>query len=253
MVIVGGRRPGYFIMADDLKLPRDFCEALSKTDLSGHQRRVLDVIILKTIGDHGRPSISISAPAVSKLCDLSQAECTRMMRSLLDRNILRAPIPPRGARKGIYRVNLDIQTWLQRDNPDYEMQLAENTPAIRDGHYKEERERVIEAWFDGFYFFTREPYPFSGKDGSLIKTMMQKHGYRADQLILLMAMFFDLWTEDEFLQRTGGLTIQFFYNKLPNLIAMKATHKIDAIEADQRRERWAKLRRESRKGKRAGS
>lgn len=250
---MGGRQPGHIIMADEVKLPREFCEALIKTELSGHQRRVLDVMVMQTIGDHGRPSISISSVGVSKACDLSQSECGRMMKSLVDRNILRAAIPPRGGRKGIYKVNLKVDTWLERDEqkPEIGTELAQ--PVIKDGMYRDTREKVIEAWYDGFYFCTREVYPFSGKDGSLIRTMLSKHGYTADQLILYMALFFELWSEDEWMQQKGALTLQWFYSKLPNMMAMKATHNIDQAEAERRRERWAELRSKSRRPKRAGS
>lgn len=237
-------------MADDVKLPRDFCEALSKTELSGHQRRVLDVMILRTIGDHGRPSVSISSVDVSKSCDLGQYRCARMMRTLVERNILRAAISPKGGRKGIYKLNLNVQTWLTRDEPAREIEVSLGKPLIQDGMYQDERKKFVEAWFDGFYFCTRENYPFSGKDGSLVRTLINKHGYTADKLILYLALFFQLWAEDEFMQRIGALSLQFFYTKLPSLMAMQATSKIDASEAERRRERWAQLRAGSRKAKR---
>ncbi len=249
-VLVGGRQPGHIIMADEVKLPRGYCEALIRTELSGHQRRVLDVMILKTIGDHGRPSISISSVGVSKACDLSQSECGRMMKSLVDRNILRAAIPPRGGRKGIYKVNLNVKTWLERGEQTQETGTELAQPVIKDGMYREAREKIVEAWFDGFYFCTRENYPFTGRDGALVRTMLTKHGYTADQLIMYMALFFELWSEDEWMQRTGALTLQFFYTKLPSMMAMKATRNIDIAEAERRRERWAELRARSRRPKR---
>lgn len=92
-----------------VKISNNIMKTLAKTKFSGHERQVLDVILLKTIGQNKHKN-KISLSEFNKLTKINRNQICNILNRLISRNII---IKEKGE-VNYYRFNKYSNRWLTR-------------------------------------------------------------------------------------------------------------------------------------------
>ncbi len=232
-------------------LPRSVVEALGRIDLTGLEYRVVSQILLNTYGQE-KQAWRVTRRDIADLCGASEQRASRTIKDLVDRGIVKSPIPSQGGRTGIYAVNIMVEGWLERQEqlpdlkePDFAaaaLELQMGTDITTKAELQSDHNTLVENWFDGFYYCTEQDYPFTSRDGQHLKDLLHKHKYPLLLIQKMLVQFFDWYSEDSWMQANGVLTVSHFRNKFANLLARAAKVKRDQADYEARLDRYREIR-----------
>lgn len=232
-------------------LPRSVVEALGRIDLTGLEYRIVSQILLNTYGQE-KQAWRVTRRDIADLCGSSEQRASRTIKDLVDRGIVKSPIPSQGGRTGIYAVNTSVGSWLGRQEqlpklrePDFAavaLELESGTEVVTVSNLQDDHLVLVENWHDGFYYCTGEDYPFRPRDGKEIKELLKTHQYPLELVQRMLVQFFELYAEDEWMQVNGALTVSHFRNRFANLLARAAKVKRDQADYEARLDRYREIR-----------
>lgn len=232
-------------------LPRSVVEALGRVDLTGLEYRVVSHILINTYGLE-KQAWRVTRRDIADLCGASEQRASRTIKDLVDRGIVKSPIPSQGGRTGIYAVNVRVESWLERQEHLPELKEPDFAAAALELHVDKDiviradldvdHNILVENWFDGFYYCTQHDYPFTARDGRHLKDLLHTHRYPRELVQKMMVHFFEWYSEDEWMQANGSLTVSHFRSKFANLLARAAKTKRDAADYADRLSRYREIR-----------
>lgn len=229
---------GYF------KIANEIAEALTRTNLSAYQSRILWAILRKTYGFNKKEDW-VSYSQLAHLTGLRKQHIFRTLKELKDRNLVT---------KGGYFVgfNKDYQQW--RELPKgvtTHHKVTKGGYTVTKGGYKSnlrggpQNKTIIQKtikrdpsnpavkdffgfWDKAFREKTGRDYFFTGgKEGSLTKKMLAS--YSLDRLKELAGVFFK--SQDQFFLNSG-YTIGFFYSQINKVVIEAEKVKSSAVASD---------------------
>ena len=216
---------GYF------KIANEIAEALTRTNLSAYQSRILWAIFRKTYGFNKKEDW-VSNSQLVELTGIHKQHIWRTLEELKNRNL----VTKRGYFVGF---NKDYQQWRELPKgvtshsklPKGVTQLPKGVTGVtnRGGHKIEHFTKDIKRdpqksnhavkefftfWDKAFKEKTGKDYFFNGgKEGSLTKKMLKS--YSPERLKELVGVFFK--SETKFFQ-DSGYTIGFFYSQINRVV-----------------------------------